>query len=62
MKRRKPMEIIFALILTVAGEPDYQKVYKTESGCQNAITREVAAGTAEAGFCHRIEVPLSQEG
>lgn len=56
------MEIIFALILTVAGEPDYQKVYKTESGCQNAITREVAAGTAEAGFCHRIEVPLLQEG
>lgn len=55
------MEIIFALILTVAGEPNYQKVYKTETGCQNAITREIAKGTAEAGFCHRIEVPLTQD-
>jgi len=62
MKRRKPMEIIFALVLTVAGEPGYEKAYKTEAGCQKAITREVAAGTAEAGFCHRIEVSLSQEG
>ncbi len=56
------MEIIFALVLTIAGEPDYQKVYKTESGCQNAISREVGKGTAEGGFCHRVEVPLSQEG
>ena len=55
------MEIIFALILTVAGKPNYEKVYMTESGCQKAVTREVAAGTAEAGFCHRIEVPLLQE-
>ena len=55
------MEIIFALILTVAGEPDYQKVYKTENGCTNAIAREIAEGTAEAGFCHRIEVPLTQD-
>ena len=55
------MEIIFALILTVAGEPNYQKVYKTESGCTNAIAREIAAGTAETGFCHRIEVPLTQD-
>ena len=55
------MEIIFALILTVAGEPDYQKVYKTQLGCENAITRAVTGGTAEAGFCHRIEVPLSKE-
>jgi len=56
------MEIIFALILTAAGEPSYQKVYKTESGCQNAITREVSKGTATEGFCYRVEVPLSQEG
>jgi hypothetical protein len=56
------MEIIFALVLVIAGEPDYQKVYKTETGCQNAITREVNEGAAESGFCHRIEVPLSQEG
>ena len=55
------MEIIFALILTIAGEPDYQKVYKTEKGCTSAIAREIAAGAAEAGFCHRIEVPLTQD-
>lgn len=56
------MEVIFALILTIGGEPDYQKVYKTELGCQNAITREVNSGEASGGFCHRIEVPLTQEG
>lgn len=56
------MEIIFALVLTVSGEPDYQKVYKTETGCQKAITREVDKGAADGGFCARIEVPLTQEG
>lgn len=56
------MEILFALVLVVGGEPNYEKVYKTETGCQSAITREVGKGTAESGFCHRIEVPLSQEG
>lgn len=56
------MEIIFALVLVIGGSPDYQKVYKSETGCQNAIAREVGKGTATAGFCHRIEVPLTQEG
>lgn len=55
------MEIIFALVLVVAGEPEYQKVYKTESGCTNAITREVNEGSAESGFCTRIEVSLTQD-
>jgi hypothetical protein len=55
------MTIIFALVLITAGEPHYQKTYKTESGCQRAVTREVGKGAAETGFCRRIEVPLSQE-
>lgn len=56
------MEIIFALVLVIGGEPDYQKVYKSETGCQNAIAREVGKGTATAGHCVRLEVPLAQEG
>jgi len=56
------MEIIFALILVVSGEPEYQKVYKTEAGCKRAITREVNSGEASSGFCNRVEVPLTQAG
>lgn len=54
------MEIIFALVLVIGGEPSYEKVYKTETGCQNAIAREVGKGTATAGHCVRLEVPLTQ--
>ena len=56
------MEIIFALILVVSGEPEYQKVYKTEAGCKRAITRLVNSGEATSGFCNRVEVPLTQAG
>lgn len=57
------MEVIFALILVAAGgeaQPEYQKVYKTEAGCERAIHREVGSGEAETGWCYRMEVPFTQ--
>lgn len=55
-------KIIFALIIvaTQGGEPEYEKVYSTESGCQRAVTRVTTEQGNSAAWCVALTIDLAQ--
>lgn len=55
-------KIIFALVIMASqgGEPEYEKVYATETGCQRAVTTQTTEKGAAAAWCVRLEVNLTQ--
>lgn len=55
-------KIIFALIVVASqgGEPEYEKVYSTEAGCQRAVATRTTEKGAAAAWCARIEIDLTQ--
>ena len=54
-------KIIFALIVVASqGEPEYEKVYSTEAGCQRAVATQTTEKGAAAAWCARVEIDLAQ--
>lgn len=55
-------KIIFALIVIASqgGEPEYEKVYSTEAGCNRGATTQTTEKGAAAAWCVALTIDLTQ--
>lgn len=55
-------KIIFALITIASqgGEPEYEKVYSTEAGCQRAVATQTTEKGMTAAWCVALTIDLTQ--
>jgi len=55
-------KIIYALIVIASqgGQPEYEKVYSTEAGCERGATTQTTERSATAAWCVALTIDLTQ--